>query len=675
MLYGAEIGFGSGGVDPASFATLLSRIAAIRGTATKNSTPNNFTDAFYDQTGVVRTATQYTEVAYQQQNATISPGAADVRNIINGSLITSVGDRIKISFTSVNNGASAFTDCFIGYRANVGNAWDFEPSSVTRVTFDGGNYGKSMSAVNANYQSDEVKFFVDGTRDVIIAFQWSSGVTGRYNAALQTRRVYTKTGGVSSDVTPTGYSLSAEGEICFQALEISQSDDFEQYVSGAQYFKGVSTPKRATNNLVYTNYTNVLSGTTYRQIIPAADIKQYGNKIRVRVRGSYSTGVTYIDNCYIGEQAASGDPYDFATTPTRLTFFGFSNGVYINQNQEYCSDETAFTIQAGKNYIVSFDLATGTQTYSNNSTYPSGYVGYYKSGSGDAATVNTTGYSTVVSGYYVNVFQELLVSQGPNVVYDFQPYFNSSYSETGYSYRTVIPSSFLRYSGSKIRVAFQASTSGPMTITNAYFGHKGAGSMDFDGNQIQLLFGGSGSVTIPAGGMVFSDEMTFALDRTKDIVISQYSSGTNYQLESTVYPSGIIGAYKSGSDAATTTVTGYTTNNVRSFARLEITDPPKLTSINYTAGSQPVKANVAIVYQEIDATIENTETNVYLSRDNGTTWTQVIVADAGSYDGTYHYMIGTVDVSAQPAGTNVKIRVQTANGKEVRLAAWAVDWI
>lgn len=61
-----------------------------------------------------------------------------------------------------------------------------------------------------------------------------------------------------------------------------------------------------------------------------------------------------------------------------------------------------------------------------------------------------------------------------------------------------------------------------------------------------------------------------------------------------------------------------------------------------------------------------------LSRDGGTTWTAAAVSVAAAYDGTYSVVRAQADVSGQPAGSGMKMRLQTLNSKAQRIAAPAI---
>lgn len=141
---------------------------------------------------------------------------------------------------------------------------------------------------------------------------------------------------------------------------------------------------------------NANSGYTHRVLIAAAAISNSGlTYIRVTFESS-SVEAWTIDKAYIGQAADAGDAYDFQTTPTQLLFSG-SPGFAIALGTQKVSDQTTFTIPAGKNIIVSFHTSGDSSHDSiRRKTSQANWTTYYKSGD-DAATINATGYGTIAT--------------------------------------------------------------------------------------------------------------------------------------------------------------------------------------------------------------------------------------------------------------------------------------
>jgi hypothetical protein len=100
----------------------------------------------------------------------------------------------------------------------------------------------------------------------------------------------------------------------------------------------------------------------------------------------------------------------------------------------------------------------------------------------------------------------------------------------------------------------------------------------------------------------------------------------------------------------------------------------RLQSIAFTAAVQP--ATVKILILESDDTIDlNVDIVAKVSRDGGTTWTTAVLANKGLYGaGTFTMLYASVDVSAQPAGTSVKWRIETADEHIINIRCVALVW-
>lgn len=131
----------------------------------------------------------------------------------------------------------------------------------------------------------------------------------------------------------------------------------------------------------------------------------------------------------------------------------------------------------------------------------------------------------------------------------------------GYTLRIRLAASQITGSGSNIRLTLEASSVANCSFDAAYVGHSaGSGDpYDMDGNQVQLLVGGSGSFTILSGATALTDSAAFAYDETRDLILSLHTGvatslrARNGAGAGTVY-------YKSGvNEAATSNVSGYST--------------------------------------------------------------------------------------------------------------------
>ncbi|MBF0607696.1 MAG: hypothetical protein HQL61_09135 [Magnetococcales bacterium] len=98
-----------------------------------------------------------------------------------------------------------------------------------------------------------------------------------------------------------------------------------------------------------------------------------------------------------------------------------------------------------------------------------------------------------------------------------------------------------------------------------------------------------------------------------------------------------------------------------------------VTSIATTAASQPAQARLVFLSQDVTGgSTLNTDILGYVSRDSGTTWDQVTLADEGAYAAGQKIYGGTVTLTS--TGTAMKWKWATANTKEVRLLGVALTW-
>ena len=103
--------------------------------------------------------------------------------------------------------------------------------------------------------------------------------------------------------------------------------------------------------------------------------------------------------------------------------------------------------------------------------------------------------------------------------------------------------------------------------------------------------------------------------------------------------------------------------------------PPNMTLIPAaaTAASAPSTGYLAIQADPVDSITLNTDLKGEISRDNGSNWTQVTLS-AGATNGDFTIYGGSVDISGQPSGTQMKYRVTTLNNKEIRISGVVLRW-
>lgn len=135
-------------------------------------------------------------------------------------------------------------------------------------------------------------------------------------------------------------------------------------------------------------------------------------------------------------------------------------------------------------------------------------------------------------------------------------------------------------------------------------------------------------------------------------------------------------AYASGTAKYSTTGGGswvdYSENSF--FAVLGKYNNMTLISNAVTAEAQPNQGRIVLFEEDVDAVTINTDLKAYCSRDGGTSWTQATLTDDGDYDTSKRILSGIAPLSAQPAGTSMKWKIESLNNKNLKLHGIGVNW-
>lgn len=100
-----------------------------------------------------------------------------------------------------------------------------------------------------------------------------------------------------------------------------------------------------------------------------------------------------------------------------------------------------------------------------------------------------------------------------------------------------------------------------------------------------------------------------------------------------------------------------------------------LISNSFTATATPTKARLVMIAEPIDSITINTDLKGWMSRDNGTTYTQLTLSNVGVYSGALNiYASDAVDISGQPSGTSMVAKATTLNNKSIKIHAHAPSW-
>lgn len=98
-----------------------------------------------------------------------------------------------------------------------------------------------------------------------------------------------------------------------------------------------------------------------------------------------------------------------------------------------------------------------------------------------------------------------------------------------------------------------------------------------------------------------------------------------------------------------------------------------LVSEPVTAEAEPDGALIVVWQEDVDSVTLNTDLRAYASRDGGTSWTAVTLAQEGSLSAG-RILVGTADISGQPSGTSMAWKLVTANSKHLKIHAVGLEW-
>ncbi|MDP6772355.1 MAG: hypothetical protein QF704_16735, partial [Anaerolineales bacterium] len=103
-----------------------------------------------------------------------------------------------------------------------------------------------------------------------------------------------------------------------------------------------------------------------------------------------------------------------------------------------------------------------------------------------------------------------------------------------------------------------------------------------------------------------------------------------------------------------------------------------LVSNTTTAEATPTKGDIVMTYTNGAGTATvNTDIKAWVSRDNGTTYTQATLSSEGTTGGHTILTAHNVDISSQPSGTSMRYKITTHNqsaSKETRIQAVSLGW-
>ena len=88
-------------------------------------------------------------------------------------------------------------------------------------------------------------------------------------------------------------------------------------------------------------------------------------------------------------------------------------------------------------------------------------------------------------------------------------------------------------------------------------------------------------------------------------------------------------------------------------------------SNSFTATSAPTTSRIVVFQEDIDSTTLNTDIIASVSRDGGSNFTTITLADEGYVSGSsgQRVLTGIASISGQPSGTSMRWKLALANNQ------------
>jgi len=99
-----------------------------------------------------------------------------------------------------------------------------------------------------------------------------------------------------------------------------------------------------------------------------------------------------------------------------------------------------------------------------------------------------------------------------------------------------------------------------------------------------------------------------------------------------------------------------------------------LRSISFDSNGVSGGARLIILEEDVDTIILNTDLKAFVSRDNGNTFTQVLLTKEGNQSNNFHVLVGDVDLSSQPEDLHLVWKIDSYS-KNLRIYSVGLNWL
>ncbi len=454
---------------------------------------------------------------------------------------------------------------------------------------------------------------------------------------------------VNTDIALLGFKVAANGSLAAYNLHDQTVDDFQdasgidaststgEIRNDSNYYSGVSVGTYSTDAFTSTGASTWTcpADTQQAEVLIVGGGAGGGNHY---YGGGGGAGGVVHDTDYA---VVAGTVYDITVGAGGAAVNSGSDSVW-NVNAEGSGiTMTAYGGGRGGEHDagVSGGSGGGRSGYSipnaggsSSQTSPTGATGYGNAGGGSGSNQGGAG------------------GGGANAVGQDSPGTNNE--DGGYGGAGKLFSNFTAYGTTSGNVASSGSDGG-------YFGGGGGGGGYPGDNSNQ---GGAGGVGGGGKGA------------------KSYDTGSTYQSVAGMANTGGGGGGGSGSSSFNGAAGGSGVVLIRH--RTEAYNNMTLVSNATTAEATPTTGDIVMTYTNGSGTASigdgtNGDIRAYVSRDNGTTYTQATLSSEGTTGGHTILTAHNVDISSQPSGTSMRYKIETLNqsaSKETRIQAVSLGW-
>lgn len=86
-------------------------------------------------------------------------------------------------------------------------------------------------------------------------------------------------------------------------------------------------------------------------------------------------------------------------------------------------------------------------------------------------------------------------------------------------------------------------------------------------------------------------------------------------------------------------------------------------------------ARIVMLIEDVDAIILNTDLKAFVSRDNGTTWTEAVLEVEGNCLNNFNVLVADIDLSLQPEDLHLVYKICSYNNKNLKIYSTALSWL